>query len=74
MPPAAKKAIEPASTTELKPGTLVTILGARGTYADVKVIHVASTHLEVASAVHTPPYGATLALPWASIFTIQVVG
>lgn len=74
MPPAAKKTIEAESVSELKPGTIVTILGVRGTYADVKVLHVAPSYLEVASAVHTPPYGATLALPWASIFTIQVVG
>lgn len=74
MPPAAKKTIEPDSVAVLKPGAIVTILGARGTYADVEVLHVADTHLEVAGPIHMPPYAAVIALPWAAILTISVVG
>ncbi|HEY6021931.1 MAG TPA: hypothetical protein VIY48_19305 [Candidatus Paceibacterota bacterium] len=73
MPPAAKKTIE-APKAVLKPGAIVTVVGARGTYADAEVLFVTDTHLELAGQAHLPPYAATLALPWASIFTISVMG
>jgi hypothetical protein len=88
MPPVRKKVmdvgLEPTSVMNpdapvypqpaVRPGAIVTILAVRGTYADVEVLCVAPTHLEVAGQIHLPPYSAVLALPWASILTISVMG
>ena len=72
MPPAAKKEITPSPA--LKPGTIVTVTGVRGTYADVEVLGVFPTHLEVAGPLHLPPYASVIALPWSSVLAISVMG